>query len=234
MFEHIRRMAPDGDSGSSGGAASGNAAAGGNGGQQQQAQITPEAFAEVQKKAAEFEARYNGLNTTFQKEQEAHGKTKTRLTEVEKSLGDLQKTHEEINLKHTDLSKKFEEQALQLTVLGTADKRMKLLAREYPALVSFEVEGLLPETGPEDDEAKMREFFGKFAEKLGAIQTAAKKEEIAGAAPGASGSNLGPDAKAKEAAQAHLKAANAAALKGDTDTYNKEFNLFLQATQPKS
>jgi hypothetical protein len=109
---------------------------------------------------------------------------------------------------------------------------------KFPQLAAFEAEGLLPETGTEDDPAKMEEIFGKFAGKLTSIQQQAgksAKEEFASGGVGKAAGSGGGDADVKGAsAAAALKAANDAVLKGDAKGYKENYDKYLELSKAKT
>jgi hypothetical protein len=180
---------------------------------------------------------YKTLQGDLQKKDELLVATRTQLEETTKVLDPLKAEHEKILKEHTTLKGTLAELEVTKDALTAKTQRASVIMGKFPNLAPFEAEGLLPETGPDDDPAKIEEIFGKFNAKISGIQQQAsdstKKDFLAGGVSKAAGAG-GEQQNAKGAtAAAELQAANDAVLKGDMKTYKEHFDKYLELSKVK-
>lgn len=168
---------------------------------------------------AEWQKRHGNLQTTFQKEQDAHKQASTELLTTKQQLEQTSKGYEALTGEKTTLQAQLAEKESALSLKEAALARKNLIMKEYPNLISFEVNGLLPEA-PLD---QLPERLGKFAESLQTVEKMAKENHQSGATPPAPASK---DSTGRTSAMAQ-KDANMAALKGDQTAYQQFFSEYL-------
>ena len=153
----------------------------------EQAQTKIEELSDVTKHKA-----YTQLQKDLQKKDELLVATKTQLEEMTKVFDPLKSEHEKLTTEHKTLKETLEELEVAKDELTAKTQRATVIMSKYPELATFEAEGLLPETGPDDDPAKLEEIFGKFAGKLNGVQKqaaeGAKKDFLAGGVTKGAGS----------------------------------------------
>ena len=180
---------------------------------------------------------YKTLQADLQKANELLVATKTQLQETIGVLDPLKAEHEKILKEHTTLKGTLAELEVTKDALTAKTQRATVIMSKFPNLSAFEAEGLLPETGPDDDPAKIEEVFGKFNSKITGLQQqtadSAKKDFLAGGLSKTAGSG-GEEQNAKGAtAAAELQAANDAVLKGDMKAYKEHFDKYLEQSKTK-
>ena len=184
--------------------------------------VDPATFVEQKIKAGELypKERFTGMQTKYQE-------TQTALTDLQNKSMEWQTNLSTLEEKVKEKETKEEETAVLVETLERRQKRAQLIFSEFPELAPFEADGLLPEA----EEDKLRETFSAFSTKLGSVKENAAKEF------GKGGSGPTPPKKEEqklETAQTHLKMANQALSKGEFDTYNTEYELYLAALQKQS
>jgi len=190
-------------------------------------------YEEAQDLLTKKEKEYTGLQGTVQKKDDALKEAQTKLSELTGSHAKVQSDLEKLMTEKETLSGTLTEKEIALASSQTEAARAKLIMKEFPELAIFESKGLLPQTGPDDDETKLKELFGNFKTTMDALTGSASKQTkeniLAGGSPKQPDtSGAGPSGSTDPAA-AHLALAQAAALAGDMKTYDKEFSLFQEA-----
>ena len=192
-----------------------------------------EKYEALQAELGKKEKEYTGLQGTVQKKDDALKEAQGKLAELTGSSAKFQSDLEKLMTEKETLSTTLTEKEIALASSQTEAARAKLIMKEYPELAIFESRGLLPQTGPDDDEAKLKELFGNFKTTMDALTGIASKKTkedlLSGGTPKQPDtSGAGPSGSTDPAA-AHLALAQAAALAGDLKTYDKEFSLFQEA-----
>jgi len=168
---------------------------------------------------AEWQKRHGNLQTTFQEEQKAHKLASSELLTIKQQLEQTSKGYEALSGEKTTLQTQLAEKESAISLKDAALARKNLIMKEYPNLISFEVNGLLPEA-PLD---QLPERLGKFAESLQTVEKMAKENHQAGATPPAPASKENTGRTSATA----MKDANSAALKGDQKSYQEFFSEYL-------
>jgi hypothetical protein len=180
---------------------------------------------------------YTQLQKDLQKKDELLVATKTQLEELTKQFDPLKSNYDSLTTEHKTLKETLEELELAKDELSVKASRASIIMSKYPELAAFEAEGLLPETGTDDDPAKIGEIFGKFAAKITGIQQitaeGTKKDVLSGGLPKGAGGGGNEDVKGVSAA-AELKAANDAVLAGKMKEYNEHYTKYLELSKAKT
>jgi hypothetical protein len=176
---------------------------------------------------SEWQKRFGGLQATFQKEQEAKTQAVTELTTVRSMLETNTKTLETLTNEKSTLSTTVTEKEEAYNKAQAELQRKSLIMKDYPALIPFEVNGLLPQASTEELPEKLK----LFSESLGSIEAFAKQKHVEGGTP------PDPASKAQGAertAAAALKDAQSASIKGDVATYQTFYKEYLELSGKES
>lgn len=153
---------------------------------------------------------YTGLQQKYQEQFDAHKRTQDALAATNNEIANLQT--QVTGLSATASSAQAEKAGMQsqLGELQTRVQRFELIGKEFPALIGWEAQGLLPQ-GPLD---KLPEVLQQINAQLEQKGVQVKQQTLAGA----SALNSGPDANTAVAvtAAAKLKEYNEAVLGGKT------------------
>ena len=176
---------------------------------------------------------YTGLQKTVQNKDDALKEFKTKLADLTGTHAQAQSDLAKLMTEKETLATSLDEKDIALTSAQTEAARAKLIMKEFPELAIFESKGLLPQTGPDDTEDKLKEMFGNFKTTMDTLTgTASKKtkeELLAGGSPKQPDTSGAALPGSTDPAASHLALAQAAALAGDMKTYDKEFSLFQEA-----
>lgn len=148
---------------------------------------TPEPKTPAPAKATDWEGAYSGLQKTLARKQKS-------LDELQEKYDQLQEAHEALKLEHRNASGSVQSYEAKLLAKDTEiakltgelqgaqslQKRTQLIAKDYPDLLQFEADGLLP-TGSNEEELKSK--LDKFKETLGKLSGQQVAEKIKGAGP---------------------------------------------------
>ena len=167
--------------------------------------------------------RYVGLQNKLQKEQEAKEKLQEDLGLLKNQVLELSTEKDGLSASVTEFETTVTGKDEQISKLEKDKKRASLIFAEFPELAAFEADGLLPDA---EDETILTEKFTAFSKKLNLMEEAGAKKFAAG------GGSITPGKKTEPAsgnADAFLKLANDAALSGNTQAYNENFEKYLAA-----
>ena len=171
------------------------------------------------------QASYTGLQKTLQKIQNDYEALKGTHTTVLEQFGELQKTQTTIQDNLDTVTKERDTFLPELNTLRSFKTRINILHSKFPALVSFEAKGLLPDGKPEELEAK----FTAFQSELGGLAKIADEQNRAGSTPPPPGGDDG----APTSAEVFLKQAIQASADGKFDEFDKLFDQYLKASSKK-
>jgi hypothetical protein len=167
--------------------------------------------------------RYVGLQKTYQTEQEARKKADEDLGLLKTQVVGFETDKSTLSGEVEQLKTTVTEKDSEITALQKKQQRASLIFSQFPELASFEADGLLPDA---KDEEGLTTKFKAFSEKLGTMKQQGAKEFASG------GGTSTPSSKGdagKGTADTFLKLANEAVLKGDIDTYNENFDKYLNS-----
>ena len=153
-------------------------------------------------------------------EKQAHETTRTAFESLKTEMQNLNKT---LGQKETELTT-LNEKVLQLEPAKVKAMRLEVIMSDFPALVPFEKDGLLPAA---ETPEKLHEALSKFSERL----TAHTIIKDANFASGGKPENIpAPEQKKNSADQVkdYLNAAINAQRSGNMAEYELNFNKFLQ------
>lgn len=172
---------------------------------------------------AQYKDRFAGLQGKYQQEQDKWKKDVEKLTNLEQQFSTLTGEKEALGLDLQTHQTKLTEKERELAKLIQKHERLELISTEYPELLSFYKDGLLPEGNGEE----LRTKLANFRTKLSTAQSQKLDEEInkkmAGATPETPGS------QALEAEQIMAQAFDAL-RSGNADQYEKLMNQYYQQT----
>ena len=220
MFRNNVFYAPDGDEGG-GDAGNEGAGAGANnaaGSEQTDYKKLYEGLSKTSQKA------YAGLQKTLQTVQdelkgfkESHSLTLTQLATLQAEHATTQSAYEAA-LNGLNAVKP------ELDELKMFKGRMSLILKDFPDLIGFEAEGLLPQGKIEELTPKLTAFRAK----LGSIQDAQHKQNDEGSTPPPPGGAGGVGGEQPTTADGWLALANKSSADGHFELFDKYFNEYLK------
>lgn len=119
----------------------------------------------VSQTAEEFKSRHSGLQGKYQQEQEKWVKDTDAAISMRDQLAKLSGEREALVIERDTLKTTAEKAAAAVTEAAAKADRLTLIARDYPALLPFEADGLLPAGTGDDFKAKIAKFNEKLAGK---------------------------------------------------------------------
>jgi hypothetical protein len=186
-------------------------------------------YKEAQTELSKSEKSYIGLQQTLQTKSDELKALNDQFTELQKQFSGTTTQLTALKTEKETIAATLEEKEISLDAATTEARRSKMILKEFPDLAAFEAKGLLPATGPDDAEDKLKELFGSFRDTMKTLTGKQADEITSGGAP-----RTEPDSSAAStaapaganAAKAHLDKATAFALAGDTKGYDAEFSLY--------
>lgn len=182
-----------------------------------------QALATAQAEAKTYKERFVGLQGTYQREV---GKLRTdadKLPSLTEQMAQLTTDHAAQLEKISELTKKLDESETEREIAKLGLERKEIIIKDFPELLGFEGEGLLPDgTGEE-----LRTLLATFSSKLKGIGGEAYKKALTGAGP------TPPPSSDQRTQEDAWKDVMAAMQKGDTTEYDKAYKEYLALEQPK-
>jgi len=174
----------------------------------------------LEKDRDEWRSRATGWQGTYQREQDKWKADSAKVSDLSNQIAMLveerdskERLLQETSGSYSLLETEFEVAKLQL-------ERTQILIKEFPDLLQFEADGLLPDgTG---DEFKTK--LGKFKEVLGNAGKGNAKAALAGGSP------VPPGSTQPQTRSDLWKAATEALRKGDAAAYEENYSKFLAAS----
>ena len=131
---------------------------------------------DAQKSAEEWKSRFTGIQGTYQREQKKWTDSKEKVTDLEGQISAL-------SAERDTLSGQVEELTpvkVQVVELQAKYDRQKLIASEFPDLLKFESDGLLP---IDTDAEVLKPKLESFREHIKVTNESALKDELEGGVP---------------------------------------------------
>ncbi len=176
-------------------------------------------LAELARQAEEWRTRFTGLQGKYQQEQRKWADDSAKVLELADTLNRLTGEKEAMGISLTQLTEKAEQAELEREVARAELERVKIVTTEFPDLVPFLGDELLPDGAGDELRGKLK----LFSDKIGAI----KQEKITNIAKGSS-PNDAPTAQDKSS-QALLAQAIDAFRKGDNAGYNDLYQQYVKS-----
>lgn len=149
-----------------------------------------------------WERRFNGLNTAYQKLQKKYEALEAEhnsvLAEKEAMLQDGKGVKSQLEKLQADiqaLTSEKESLSGQITSLQSQKERVSLVMSEFTDLAPFEAKGLLP---PASTPEEMRQKFAEFRDALSSTVQQSVKDKAQGSGPVAGGGGGQPPILSKE------------------------------------
>jgi len=127
----------------------------------------------LEEQVAEWQKRFGGLQGRFQQEQTKVLNAQAKLMDTEALLTAAVGDKEALALEKTKLEKDLADLAAKQAESAAATARLQLIALEFPALLSFEKDGLLPAGSGDELKAKLTTFTTRIGTQAAAAATAA-------------------------------------------------------------
>jgi len=194
----------------------------------------PGATPAAEPEAVDYKKQYDAALKTGEKATKAHEAALAQLTAEKQAHEATRSSFETLKAEMLNLNKTLGQKEAELTTLNekvsqlepTKVKAMRLevIMSDFPALVPFEKDGLLPAAETPDE---LREALTKFSERLSAHTIVKDANFASGGKP----ENIpAPEQKKSSADQAkdYLNAAINAQRSGNMAEYEVNFNKFLQ------
>jgi chromosome segregation ATPase len=157
-----------------------------------------------------WEKRFKGLQATYQHEHLQRKELEDKLSKIEPQLNDTLQTLDGLQSSTEDSKTKFVELQTNHAVTQAELDRLKLIVKDFPALMPYEAEGLLPEgTG-----AELVEKLTKFFEMTDKERKTARKDDLEGTTP------TPPDGKEPKTTEQLLQNAQKAFAEGKIKEYD--------------
>lgn len=161
---------------------------------------------DAEKSADEWKSRFTGMQGTYQREQKKWKTDIDRVSELEGIVAGFDDERTGLQTQITDLTEKSDEMKSTQVQLD----RMTIISLEFPDLLSFENDGLLPKVSGDD----LREKLGSMRTLLKERGKSAVESALEGTPPAPP---VGQEPKTKDEIQ---HAMVAAFKKGDMESYN--------------
>lgn len=180
-------------------------------------------LAKAQRDAEEWRNRFTGLQGKYQQEQSKWAGDAAKLIDATEQLTKLVGEKEATTLELTSTKEKLDLLATEKVTLEANLERLNIITSEFPTLIPFLKDGLIPdETGDE-----LRGKLKLLNDRISEIKGSAKTEQVKGAQP------QSQPTPADSSPQALLAQAKDAMRSGNMAEYNKFYDLYIQAKQPK-
>ncbi len=178
-------------------------------------------LAALQAELATWQSRATGWQKSYQTEFDAHKLTKTTLEQLQEANGKVVSGQAEIVTERDALKKKEEELSANLGTTNAQLERLTMITTEFPELVPFIKDGLIPDVTGEDLRAKLTAFSGKIMSLTNLSAEQIAKQKADGATPPPPPDNPKKDSF-KEQAIVALKAGNMAEYNRLMDEHYKQ------------
>lgn len=170
-------------------------------------------YEQALKDAEDYKKRFTGLQGTYSREQQKWQADAVRLKELDEAMRSLDTERTTLKALLADIQPKHES-------LQSQYDRLHIIATEFPSLLEFEKDGLLP--GGTGDE--LRTKLSAFQNKLKTNEVAAVKSTMSGTAPAT------PKSEGQQTPKDLLNQAVAAMRQGKMDEYNSLYSQYLIET----
>lgn len=174
-------------------------------------------LAKVTKESNEWLSRFTGMQGKYQQEKKKWDDASGDLSGLPTQLSDLQTQMDTLQTKFDDGQIQISALQAEKDFANQSLERKNIIFKEFPGLISFEGDGLLPEGVGEDLRTKLTAFNDKMT-KLGGDQFETLLSGSSPAKPNAS----------DESAQGSFDEAKKAFRSGDTEAYNTLYGKHLQ------
>lgn len=188
-----------------------------------------ELYEEAKKELKQKDSSYTGLQGTVQKKDDALKALNEQHAELQKIFDVNKAALDTLTAEKEALSMTLDEKEIALDAVSTEAKRARMIMKEFPELAIFESKGLLPPTGPDDADDKVKELFSSFRDTMKTLSGKTAEEIISGGLPHkevTSSSDETQTPPGGDLAKAHLDKATMFALKGMTKEYDLEMDLY--------
>lgn len=169
----------------------------------------------------DYEARFKGLQKTFDRKQKELAKAQEQLDELLEASETAKQSEREKQIQLDALKKAQDEAKAELDRLTgelatqeAQNTRAKLIMSEFSDLAKFEASGLLP---PAETEEEMLEKFAAFREALKSTVSANVEQKLVGTSPTDAGSTSTKPARTKE--QIYTRLTQLAGARSDKDRH---------------
>ena len=170
--------------------------------------------------AKEYRKRFTGSQGAYQRDQEKWKQTEARNTEITEAMASLTETNQSLQTQYDEQTEKLETATTEAEIAKLGLQRMDIIFKEFPGLVPWEIDGLLPE-GTGDD---LRESLGKYAERLEKAGVENILDDLTGASP------TPPDGDSADTEKALMGNITAALAEGDVEAFDKAYDKYLEKT----
>lgn len=168
-----------------------------------------------------YEARFKGLQKTFDRKQKELAKVQAQLDEMLEQSETAKQSEREKQIQ-LDALKKAQDDAKaeldrltgELATQEARNARANLIMSDYPDLAKFEASGLLP---PAETEEEMNEKFLAFREALKSTVAANVEQKMVGTSPTDAGSTSTKPVRTKE--QIYTRLTQLAGARSDKDRH---------------
>lgn len=137
------------------------------------------AQAELANKTTEWNTRLSGLNKTLTAEKDAHKVTKDQALAFQTQIQDLTGNIDALKSEKETLGTQKSAIETAKAELEATLARKTLIMEKFPALASFEAQGLLPQVPAEQAE----EVFGKFHQNIQDLRKSQVADQNSGGVP---------------------------------------------------
>jgi len=177
---------------------------------------------EAEKKAQEFQNRFTGLQGKYQQEQGKWSDDVSKMMNLQDQLSEVAGIREQLDVQVKTLQEQLDTTATEREIANSQLERLQIVTTEFPTLVPFLQDDLIPDASGDDLRAKL----AKMTERLGEVQISSQKKVIddlkEGATPPPAGGGSNDDS-----AESLLQEATAAMVAGDISKYNTLFDQYL-------
>jgi len=178
-------------------------------------------YEQMQKDAQAWKQRFTGLQGKYQQEQARWADDASHLVDVQSQLDELSGIREQLEVTVSTLNEQLDTARTEGVVAQEELERVRLVTTEFPQLVPFLQDDLLPD-GAGDE---LREKLKTMSTRIDSIKESRVAEHVEGASPSSK-----PAASPIDSAQSLLQQASAAMREGKLDDYQSLYDQYLKTS----
>ena len=178
-------------------------------------------YDDMSEKEKEYRKRFTGSQGAYTRDQQKWKETEERNKEITDSMASLTETNQSLQAQFDEANEKLETATTEAEIAKLGLQRMDIVFKEFPGLVPWEIDGLLPD-GTGDD---LRESLKKYVDRLEKAGVENVLTDLVGSSP------TPPDGDNADTADALMAGVTSALTAGDQEAYDKAYDLYLQKTK---
>lgn len=182
-------------------------------------------YEQANKDATEWRNRFSGLQGKYQQEQNKWTTDAGTLIDLQSKFSEVTGLREQLEIQNKELSEQLETAASEKDILNANLERITIVTTEFPDLVPFLKDGLIPDESGDE----LRTKLGILQTRINEIKTTSTEQVVNRVTSG--GSPNGSPASISNSPSELLKQAIDAMRQGKIEEYNELYNRYLESTQ---